>query len=334
MILVTGATGLLGSHLLVELLKSDRKVRALYRDKQKIKLVEQLFDYYFQRTTHRFNQIEWMQADVLDLVSLDDAFQGITEVYHCAALVSFNRKDFKNMIHVNRLGTANVVNFALKYGVKKLGHVSSTAVFTAKENGEVTEQTKWQISDTTSGYAISKYNSEREVWRATEEGLDVLIINPSVIFGAGNLSESSLAIFKTVKNGLKVYSPGCNAFVDARDVAHCFVQLMESNIKNERFLCVGHNLSFKESMDTIATAFSKKAPTICPPKWMALLMGRTNELLYRFFGIKPTITLESARSAYSSTRYSNSKIVEQTKHTFFSFQETVNNVVAFDKKRS
>ncbi|MCO5259848.1 MAG: NAD-dependent epimerase/dehydratase family protein [Crocinitomicaceae bacterium] len=332
MILVTGGTGLVGSHVLYELLKTERKVRAIYRDAEKINQVKLLFDYYSNDENHRFDSIEWVKADILDLVSLEDAFQGVEQVYHCAALVSFSRKDFKSLIQINRKGTANVVNFALKYAVKKFGYISSTAAIGGVEGKCVTEDVKWQMTDTTSGYAISKYNAEREVWRGCEEGMDVVIINPSIIFGAGKLDESSLTIFKTVKNGLKVYSLGSNAFVDARDVAHCFSRLMDGDTKNERFLLIGHNLKFKDSIATIANAFQLKPPMICPPKWIALLMGRVNELLYRLFNIKPTITIDSARSAYSNMVYSNEKIINTLNVSFYPFEETVKNVVDFDKK--
>lgn len=331
MILVTGGTGLLGSHLLYELLKSEQKVRAIYRDAEKINEVKLLFDYYSVDGNHGFESIEWVKGDILDLVSLEDAMEGINTVYHCAAFVSFCRKDFKLLIQINRMGTANVVNIALKFGVKKFGFVSSTAAFSGEEGVTVTESTKWQLSNETSGYSISKYNSEREVWRGSEEGMDMIIINPSIIFGAGKLTESSLTIFNTVKKGLKFYSPGSNAFVDARDVATCFVKLMKSELKNERFLCVAHNLKFRDAIGVIASELVVKSPSYSPPRWLALLMGRTNELFYRLFKIKPTITLESARSAYSNTNYSNEKIRKELNHSFYSFEETVKNVVDFDR---
>lgn len=329
MILVTGATGLLGSHILYDLTQKGYRVRALYRNQDRIKQVEQLFDYYSNDKSHSFHTIVWVQGDVLDMVSLEDAFQGIEQVYHCAALVSFKKRDFKQLIHVNRLGTANVVNFCLKFNVKKLAHVSSTAAIGGIEGSIVTEETKWQIHEKTSGYAISKYNSEREVWRGQEEGLEVVIINPCVIFGAGQLNESSLTIFNSVRKGLKVYSPGSNAFVDARDVSSCLIQLMESDTSAERYLCIGENLSFKTILDEIARQFKVKAPFMRPPQWLAKVIAFLNENLSKITGTNPSITIESARSAYSNTTYSNAKIKQELNHEFIGLQESVANVVNF-----
>lgn len=334
MILVTGATGLLGSHLLYELVQNGQPVRALFRDKKRIERVKSLFNYYSNGNENGFNLIEWVEGDILDLVSLEDALFGIEHVYHCAAKVSFRKKDFKDLIHTNRVGTANVVNMALKFGVKKFGHVSSTAAIGGVENKLTTENTKWQISDKTSGYAISKYNSEREVWRGSEEGMDVIIVNPCLIFGAGDLEESSLTIINTIKKGLKFYSPGSNAYVDARDVATCFVQLMNSEKVNERYLVIGHNLTFKDSLFQIAKQMQQKAPSICPPKWLAINIGRFGEMMNRLFKMKSAITVESARSAYSNMTYSNGKIVQATNHSFYPFADTIQNVIDFENSQS
>lgn len=327
MILVTGGTGLLGSHLLFELLKTERAVRVLYRNETKIQHVKQLFDYYSKGKPHHFQMIEWVKGDILDLVSLDDAFENVTTVYHCAAMVSFRKVDFKDLLKINREGTANMVNFALKYGVKKFGYVSSTATI-GTDHTISTEDTKWVLSEKSSGYSISKYNAEREVWRGSEEGMDVVIINPSVIFGAGDYNESSLTIFNTVKKGLKFYSPGANAFVDARDVATCFVKLVESNHTQQRYLCLSENVPFKTILDAVAKEMKVKAPSILPPKWLAVLIGRSNEFLSRFGG-KSAITLESARTAYSTIRYSNEKIKKVVGIEFYTLEESVHNVVNF-----
>lgn len=333
MVLVTGGTGLLGSHLLYELAKKDVSVRAIYRDKNRISRVKKLFDYYSCGAPHRFDSIEWVQADVLDLVSLEDALQGIQMVYHCAAMVSYNKKEFKKVIHVNRVGTSNMVNMSIKAGVEKFGYVSSTAAIGGIENVLVTEETKWELTDDTTGYSISKYNAEREVWRGSEEGMDVIIINPSIIFGAGDFNESSLAIFKTVDNGLKFYSTGGNSYVDARDVSTCLVSLMESSIKNERFLCVGHNLSFKTSIEIIASELGIKRPRFCPPKWLAVFFGRLNEIISSLTRSTPVVTTESARTAYSTMIYSNQKIKDALNIEFLPFEQTVKNVVQFKKAK-
>lgn len=329
MILVTGGTGLIGSHLLYELVKKGYSVRALYRNETKKINVKNLFDFYSSGKPHKYDSIEWVKGDVLDLVSLEDAFANIDTVYHCAAKVSYKRKDFRSLILTNRLGTANMVNMALKFGVKKFGHISSTAAIGGTEGVIVTEQTKWTPTNNTSGYAISKYNSEREVWRANEEGMEVIIINPSIVFGAGNFDDSSLTIFRSVKKGLKFYSPGQNAFVDARDVVDCFIKLMESTISGERFLCFAENKKFKVVLDTIANELGTKKPSVCPPRSLAIAMGNLNEFISRIFGGGSSITSETAHSAYAEMTYSNEKIKQQLNHSFIPVEDSIRNVVAF-----
>jgi len=331
MILVIGGTGLVGSHLLFELMKEQRSVRCLYRSKNKITKVQQLFDYYSNNQSHRFHAIEWIQGDILDALSLQEAMKNVRIVYHCAALVSFVRRDFKKLLEINQRGTANVVNFALKHGIEKLAYVSSTATICGKNNQPTTEKDRWSPSTHTTGYAISKYNAEREVWRASQEGLKVVIINPSVVFGAGDFMNSSMAIFIAIKNGLRIYSPGANAFVDARNVATSLVQLTEDNFENERYICMGTNASFQEMLTTIAHVLEVPPPTICLPKWIAIFAGRMSETIARITRTTPRITLESMRSAYATEKYANTKITQATHMKWYSLRESFQNARDFQQ---
>lgn len=330
MILVTGGTGLIGSHLLFELMKTETNVRAIYRDRSRISAVKTIFDYYSDGKPHHFDLIEWVKGDVLDIVSLEDAFVGVTHVYHCAALVSFNSKDFKQLIKVNREGTANLLQFCLYNNIQKYVHISSTAAIGGVENSLTTEETKWNPSNKTSGYAVSKYLSEKEVWRASEEGLDVVIINPCVIIGAGNWDESSLTIFRTVKKGIKFYTSGQNAFVDARDVSTCMVKLMKSDIKSERFLCISENVPFKKLFELIAKALNKKAPSISSPKWLMGFTWRLVGVISFIIRRKPVLTRESAISAYNVMNYSNEKIKKALDFEFISVEDAIENAVKFN----
>jgi len=335
MILITGGTGLIGSHLLYELMKDDLPVRAIYRDKSRINKVRKLFDFYSERKSHHFEKIQWVEADILDLVSLEDAFVGVTQVYHCAAQVSFVRRDFKRMMKINREGTSNMLSFASACNIRKFGHISSTAAIGGLENELSTEKTKWSATDRTSGYAVSKYSSEKEVWRAKEEGLDMVILNPSVILGAGDWNESSLTIFRSVKKGLKFYTPGQNAFVDARDIATIFKKLMNSDVKNERFLCVSENVKFRDIFQRIAKRMGKKGPTLSTPKWMVGLAWRLAGIWAWLSRSTPIITKETAKSAFSTMSYSNEKVSKELDYSFISVDDAIDNAVkfrAFDQK--
>lgn len=328
MVLVTGGTGLLGSHLLVRLVQSQDKVRVLYRSTAKKESVQKVFTYYFKTEAAQFlEKLEWVEGDILDLYTLGQSFEGVTHVYHCAGFVSFAQRDFTKLMKINREGTANVVNFCLKYNIQKLVHVSSTAAIGGDDDQVISEQTKWIQSPETSGYSISKYSAEKEVWRGIEEGLKAVIVNPSVIFGAGNWEESSLTILRTVANGFPFYTNGSNAFVDARDVAEIMVQLMKSDVENERFLCLGESISFKELLSLIAKKLHKKPPSINTPKWMMGLTWRITAFLALFTRKSPAITKQSAKTAFGNKVYSNEKITKTLNFQFRTIEDTIENAV-------
>lgn len=329
MIFVTGGTGLLGSHLLFELTKSATPVKAIFRNASKLEVVKRVFQFYDQQNgLTRFNSIQWVNCDVLDVVTLAEEMEGCAHVYHCAAIVSFHKRDFNAIMKVNREGTANVVNCALDLGVEKLCYVSSTAAIGNGNNDPiVTEETKWKQSPTTSGYSIAKYSAEKEVWRGIEEGLNAVIVNPCVIIGAGDWNESSMTMFRTIDKGLKFYTEGENAFVDARDIAEIMQKLMFSDIQNERFLCIGENAAFKTLFDKISLLLHKKQPTILVKPWLMGITWRLMALISLLPRIKSPITQETARSAFGKTVYSNEKIKFALDFKFQTLDEMVENAV-------
>jgi nucleoside-diphosphate-sugar epimerase len=332
MILVTGGTGLLGSHLLVELTKSNDKIRAIYRSENRIQSVEKLFRYYFGDSYRpHWEKIEWVLGDILDIESLKVVFKDIKIVYHSAGFVSFDSSDFRKCIKINREGTANIVNLCLNFQVKKLGYVSSTAAVGGIEGKMITEADKWEKTPLTSGYSVSKYLAEKEVWRGMEEGLNAVIINPCVILGPGNWDETSLTIFKNASKGMKFYTTGSNATVDARDVAGCLVKLVNSHISKERFLCIGTNQSFQQLISEIALQAKAKVPsTPIQKKWL-ILFSRLLSPFYRLFGKKSPLSIDTINSAYKKLEYDNSRIKEITAHSFYSLHETVANALKAGK---
>lgn len=335
MIFITGATGLLGSHVIVELLKRDKKIRALRRKTSKMDNLKAVITHFFpENATEQFEKIEWIEGNILDICSLEKGIEGCDTVFHCAALVSFKKRDFKRLMKINKEGTANVVNVSLGHSVKQFCHVSSTAAIGRSTNEKIyTEENKWVTSRENSNYAISKYSAECEVWRGKEEGLDVVIINPSVILGIGDWNESSLSLFRVIKKGLKFYTPGTNAFVDARDVAYLFCELSERNIINERFLVISENVSFKELFEKIASEFDVKPPTIEVKKWMASIAWRIEGVLAYLFGKNQTITKETAHSSVMTTKYSNEKIKSVLDHEFISIGDSIKDAVRFFSKK-
>ncbi|MCB9224545.1 MAG: NAD-dependent epimerase/dehydratase family protein [Crocinitomicaceae bacterium] len=331
MVFVTGGTGVLGTHILLELLARGKDVRALRRKDSNLQQVRSVFHYYLkEKGESEFNKIHWIEGDVLDITSLEEGIKGCSEVYHCAAIVSFVRRDFGKMWRVNKVGTENVVNVCLDLGVNTLCHISSTAAIGKSAHKEFnTEDNKWVKSPSVSNYAVTKYSAEMEVFRGSEEGLNVVILNPSVILGPGNWNESSLSIFKIIKKGFKFYTPGMNAFVDARDVATIAAELVDRQIYAERFLVVSENIFFKDLFEKMAQAFKVKAPSVEVKPWMSSIAWRIEGFLRIFFGRKQNITKESARSSMSVTKYSNQKIKQKLNFEFISIDDSVANAVNY-----
>ncbi len=317
MILVTGGTGLVGSHLLKELIKGEESIRAIYRDEKSLSKIKHFFILFNISWNDVLKKVEWVQSDLLNPAVLEDAFLGVDYVYHCAAMVSFNKRDKKQMLKVNIEGTSNVVNLSLDYNVKKLCYVSSTAAIGNTTNGDDrTEKNDWQNDGTFSNYSISKYFAEMEVWRGGEEGLDVVIVNPSIIIGAGDWNSSSSNLFLKVWKGLRFYTLGVNGFVYVNDVVKVMTELMNSDIKNERYLVIAENLTFQTLFNYISEYLNKPYPSVLVKKWMTNVICRVEVIKTFLFKSDPLVTKESANSAMRVTKYSNQKIKKDLKFEF------------------
>jgi nucleoside-diphosphate-sugar epimerase len=327
-ILVSGATGLLGAHVLVELAKSDQQILALYRSEETKDEVEKVFSYY--KMEDKWSSIEWRRGEVSDVQFLQDVMSDITQVYHCAAMVSFDPKDAVQLHYVNVEGTKNMVNAALYNKVNKFLHVSSTATIGSPVNGEAcTEEHQWNNDDYHTYYAKSKYSSEREVWRGIEEGLNSVIINPCVILGPGDPQKSSGTIFSTMANGLKFYTQGGNAFVDVRDVARVMVLLMNSQINSERFLCIGENLRFKELFTQVANSMGLKPPAYRASRVMTSIAWRLMSVFSFITNKRAKITSESARASHKNVLFSNQKIKDYLDIEFTPIPLAIQNTVDY-----
>ena len=324
MILVTGGTGLVGSYLLYELARKGHKVRALLRPGKKAYDTSKLFNCISTENEHLIDLVEWVEGDVLDPFSLQQAMQGIDYVYHCAALVSFNPRQLREMLAVNVEGTSNVVDACLQNGIKKLCHVSSIASLGQAEKGEIIdENAKWKTSNSNSGYAISKYGGEREVWRGIEEGLNAVIVNPSVIIGAGCHHRATNQLFHNIKNFIPFYSMGVNGYVDVRDVANAMILLMESDISGERFVLNSENLTLKEFFIKVADILGKPHPRIALGGTLMTAIAWMDEMRALITRSKPLLTRENVRSVMSKSYYSAEKFKAAFGYNFIPITESL-----------
>jgi dihydroflavonol-4-reductase len=297
MILVTGGTGFLGSHLLRKLVNAGMPVRALYR----AEVPQQVKDIA--------DRIEWVKGDVMDIFALEDALVGVDKVYHCAGVVSFRPGDEQRIMKVNAEGTANVVNMALDAGVSKLLHVSSVAAIGRVKTGIVlTETVEWQDSPNNSRYSESKHLAEMEVWRGIAEGLPSVIVNPATILGSGYWEDGSGALIKNAWKEFPYYTKGINAFTDVEDVATLMVRLMESDIVAERFIIANDNLSYYDLFREMAEQLGKRPPHKEVKPWQAELIWRVEAIRTKLTGKKALITKETARTAQQQVFYSSEKV--------------------------
>lgn len=316
MILVTGATGLVGSHLLVQLLQENEEVKALFRSEKQIEKVKNVFAFHNQMAL--FDKINWVKGDITDIPSLEIAFENVTHVYHCAALISFDPSDEDELRKINIEGTANVVNCCIDFGIKKLCHVSSIAALGNPKEHEtiITEETEWNPEELHSDYAITKYGAEMEVFRGHQEGLEVVIVNPGVIFGYGFPKKGSDVIIQSVKKGLSFYTKGNIGIVSVEDVTNCMVQLMKSSVNGERYTLVGENISTKALLDFIAEELKLKKPSIEATKWMTSIAWRMDWLISKILNRKRKLSRNTATSSHSVTTFDTSKIEKELNFTF------------------
>lgn len=317
MILLTGASGFLGSHLAVALSKEGRPVRALYHRNPP---PDQLL---------RLPHLTWQQADLLDIFDVEAVMAGISEVYHCAAIVSFRPADKEEMLRVNAQSTAHVVDEALRQGARKLVHLSSVAAIgrnPAKK--ELKENDEWEESKNNSTYARSKHAAEMEVWRGIAEGLNAVILNPGIILGTplnGNWQDGSPALMHVVAKGFPFYTQGANAFVGVQDVVRAAQLLMHSKVTAERFILSAACLSYRQLFTEMALALGKKPPHIAAGPFLSGLVWRWAALRQALTGRKATVTRETARNAQLTCSYNNEKFLK----AFPAFQYTpIEEVVA------
>lgn len=297
-VLVTGGTGFIGSHLIKLLLEKEYAVRAIYRTKKSNLLSEA-----------EVKKVEWVEGNVLDIYSLDNALEGISTVFHCAAMVSFDARQKEQLMLTNVEGTGNLVNCMLTKGVKKIVHLSSVAALGRNSSNEkIDEDSAWVESEYNSQYAASKYQSEMEVWRGVAEGLETVIVNPGIVLGEGNWENGSNKLFKNIHDNFPFYTKGVTSFVDVKDTVQAMLDLHEAGIVNERFILSAGTYPYKSIFDLMAKYFDIKPPSREAKPWMIALVWRWYEVKKWFSKKEQTITKETARSAQATYDYDNTKL--------------------------
>lgn len=313
-VFITGATGLVGSFVCRQLLENGHTIRAVKRTSSKMTLLEDIEQ-----------RIEWVVGDMNDTEFLEESLEGIEAVIHAAAIISFDKRWEQKMYHTNVLGTADLVNTCLKLNVKKFLHVSSVAAIGRKAGQiKLSEADRWEGTEFDSIYARSKYLQELEVWRGAQEGLEVKIVNPSVILGPGLWGQGgSTSVFKYAYDEKSFHPEGTVNYVDVRDVSSAVVKLMESDIKGERFILNAGTLSYKEFFGQIAEAFGKKPPQKVVKPWMLKVVVTFEFIRSRITGKEAMITKDTAILSRANFHFQNDKIRQALAFEFKPFDESL-----------
>jgi nucleoside-diphosphate-sugar epimerase len=324
MYLVTGGTGLIGSHLIFSLVKCGHKVKATYRSEKSLAKSKHVFSYYSKKNSEQlFNQITWVQADITDIVSLENAFVDVTYVYHCAALISFDPKQYRQLKKCNVEGTKNIVNLCITHKVKKICYVSSIAALGASSKNEwINEETEWNGKHATV-YGITKKNAELEVWRASQEGLSVAIVNPGVVLGPGFWKSGSGTFFYYAAKGKNIALPGGTGFISIHDVITSMTLLMDSTITNERFVLVDENVTYLDIIQRIAKNMGVSPPSKVFGKIQIEVFWRLDWIRANLFKKRRRLPKSMAKSLYKRELYSSEKIKTALGIKFSNLETTI-----------
>ena len=325
--LVTGATGLVGMHVVLDLLINNEDVKATYTKNSNFDFINNLFSFYNKKNL--LKKIEWVEMDIEDVTKIYNEINNIDHVFHCAAIVSFSKKQRKKMQNINIKGTANIVNACLENKVKKLGFISSVAAIGRKGNNSYSEKNSWVKSSDNSYYAISKHKAENEIWRGIQEGLNAVIINPGIIIGPSNWHRSSTSLFKKIYSGLSYFPKGSNGFVDVRDVSRSIIELVNSSISSERYIVVSENLSYQSVFKIIAENLKVKAPHKIATKNLLSLAWRLEAVKCFLTRKNPQITRETVKTSIQKNNYQNEKIKKQIGYKFNSIENAIENTAKY-----
>lgn len=318
----------MGSHLLFKLVQIGSSVKAVYRDKNKLEQVRHIFSIYSGNSEELFEAIQWVQADLNDLPSLEKAFEDVSRVYHCAAMISFDPNDFQALVRANETGTANLVNLCVAKRIQKLCYVSSIAALGKNpKSSKINEEDEWRSSNV-NPYALTKHLAEMEVWRGTLEGIPAVIVNPGVIIGPGFWDGGSGNLFKIAAKGSKYYPPGGSGFVCVNDVVKMMIELMNSKVKNERFIAVAENLSYHQVMSKLAENLGRKKPSVEISFWILDILWRLDWLSHVVSRRKRKLSQAQVASLKDRKYYDGDKVKK-----FLSFEyQSLDDCIIFSSK--
>lgn len=324
MVLVTGSTGLVGSYLLYYLLEKGKQVRAMKRKTSSVVAVKNVFkELNPKKAEIYFDSIQWIEGEINDLFFIEDAVKGCEEIYHCLALITFDETYQNELFRVNCNFTKLLVDLSIEHKIKKFCYFSSIATLgKSLKNQTIDEETTFDLKSNLSSYARSKYAAEMEVFRASQEGLSVVVVNPGVIIGSHHWTRKLSMMFELNKRKFAFSSSGISHLVDVRDVAKCSIELMEKNIFNQKFILVSDGISYKNQNDIFRKIYNKN-PTILVSKFLVKLLYYLT-LPFKFISkTRKELSRYTFNALFSTDKISNKKIRKTLNYTFISAEESI-----------
>lgn len=266
--LITGGTGFLGSHVARNLVAAGHHVRVLRRQSSPLALLEGL-------------SVEHCIGDIMDTDSLDRAMQGCEWVFHVAAVSDYWRSDRVKLYLVNVNGTLNVLEAARRAGVRRVIFTSSGAAIGFREDGRpADESVTFNQHPSRFPYGHSKALAEIEVRRAVSHGQDVVILNPTVVLGPGDLNQiSGSAVVEIARGNVPIYPTGGVTVIDVRDVAAAQLAAAERGRSGERYILGTLDISHKAMLKLIAEIAGVRAPSIPVPATLTPMAAAIAEIL-------------------------------------------------------
>lgn len=325
--LVTGASGILGSYVVAELVKQGETVVACRQAKSSLLPIEKVFALKFEDWEEQFKKVEWRELDLTSLLSIETALQGIDTVYHCAGFVSFAASDRSKLFQINEQGTANLVNACLALPGIQFCHVSSIGTLNNSEHiGPLNESVFWKSTGKEGYYAISKYNAEREVWRGMEEGLNAVIVNPGVILAPAFWQQSSLELIHKAYKGNRFFTAGQTAYVMADDVAAVMIQLVKQKVFGKRFLVFENNYTYRAVFEALRKGFHYKGRLIEVSESVLKVVAFIERFFSFFIGRDAVLSPSVMRAAFNQQLYSRENLDNTLKHEFIPLLSGISNL--------
>ncbi len=284
-ILVTGATGFLGSHVARELASRGEGVRVLVRPSGNLRALEGI-------------PTERITGDLRDRASLERALEGIQRVYHVAADYRLWARNPHEIYESNVTGTQNLLDASRRAGVEKFVYTSTVATIAVPREGAVpNEETQASVSEMIGHYKRSKFEAEQCALRAAKDGLPVVIVNPTTPVGPGDWKPTPTG--KIIVDFLNGRMPGYVDtglnFVPVEDCARGHLLAAERGRVGERYILGGANLTLKQMLDLLASVSGRRAPRWKFPHVLAYAAGCIDTAVARLLDREPQIPLEGVR---------------------------------------